>query len=99
MTAKRGRERPWVVMLFAPPILRVTRQEYHRLLRELALRHALPPIYVLAVVDRSRSPLATRLGACRRAWARGGGWRPYERWRRFAWTDEDHLEFIWPGEC
>jgi hypothetical protein len=99
MTAKEGREPPWVVTLFAPPNLRVTRQEYHHLLHEPILRAQLPPIYILTVVSRPRTSLATRLGACRRAWARGGGWRPYERWRRFSWTDEDDIEILWPEEA
>jgi hypothetical protein len=90
-------EKSWVSTLFAPPILRVTRQEYARLLYEPVLRAQLPPVYVLTVVPQTRTPLATRLGVCRRAWVRGGRWRPYERWRRFTWTDEDDIEIIWPA--
>jgi hypothetical protein len=92
-------EKSWVSTLFAPPILRVTRAEYQRLLNEPALRQQLTPLYVLVVVPRARTLLARRLGACRRAWVRGGGWRPYERWRRFTWTDEDELTIIWPEEA
>jgi hypothetical protein len=90
-------ENSWVSTLFAPPILRVTPQEYARLLHESALRAQLPPVYVLKLVMRSRTPLATRLGTCRQAWVHGGRWRPYERWRRFCWTDEDEIT-ITPAE-
>jgi hypothetical protein len=89
-----GAENSWVSTLFAPPILRVTHQEYARLLHESVLRAQLPPVYVLTVVSRPRTPLTTRLKACRQAWVREGGWRPYERWRRFCWTDEDEIEII-----
>jgi hypothetical protein len=37
--------RPWVVTLFNPPVLRVSRQEYARLQREPRLRAQLPPLY------------------------------------------------------
>jgi hypothetical protein len=87
-------EKSWVSTLFAPPILRVTHQEYVRLLHESVLRAQLPPVYVLTVVPRCRTPLAARLKACQRAWVRGGRWRPYERWRRFCWTDEDEITMI-----
>jgi hypothetical protein len=90
-------EKPWVVTLFAPPILRVTGVEYQRILREATLRQQLPPLYVLGIKQRARTPLVTRLTACRRNLDRLGWW-PYERRRRFAWTDEDEIEVIWPKE-
>jgi len=83
--------RPWVVTLFAPPVLRVTAPEHRRLQREARLRAQLPPLYRLTLVRRSRLPLTTRLRACRRQWAEVGGWRPYKRWRRFVWDDADGL--------
>jgi hypothetical protein len=92
-------EKSWVETLFAPPILRVTHGEYERLLEEPPLRRQLPPVYMLKIVPRARKPLARRLGACRRAWVRGGRWRPYERWRRFTWTEEDELTIISPEEA
>jgi hypothetical protein len=83
-----AQEPPWVVTLFAPPALRVTAQEYRALLADPALRAQLPPVYRVVPLTTSRRPLAARLLACRRAWARRG-WRPYERWRRFGWSDGD----------
>jgi hypothetical protein len=88
-------EKSWVSTLFAPPILRVTRAEYQRLLNESPLRQQLPPLYVLTLVKRSRLPLATRLQACQQQWAQVGGWRVYERWRRFTW-EEGEVEITWP---
>ena len=55
-------EKSWDSTLFAPPILRVTRQKYARLPHELVLRAQLPPVYVLMVVPRPRTPLATAWG-------------------------------------
>lgn len=81
-------EPPWVVTLFAPPALRVSPQEYQALLADPALRAQLPPVYRFVPLTTSRRPLAIRVLACRRAWARRG-WRPYERWRRFGWSDGD----------
>ena len=65
-------EPPWVVTLFAPP----------------ALRQQLPPVYRWVPLATSRRPLAARLLACRRAWARRG-WRPYDRSDRFGWGPGD----------
>jgi hypothetical protein len=87
-------EKSWVSTLFAPPILRVTHAEHQRLLNKPALRQHLPPIYVLEVVPRATTSLARRLRACRRQWERLG-WAPYERWRRFTWTDEDDITIAW----
>jgi hypothetical protein len=70
-----------VVTLFAPPALRVSPQAYAHLLRDAALRQQLP-------LTTSRRPLVARILACQRAWARRG-WRPYQRWRRFGWSDGD----------
>jgi hypothetical protein len=81
-------ESPWVVTLFDPPALRVSPQAYAHLLRDAALRQQLPPVYRVVPLTTSRRPLAIRVRACRRAWARHG-WRPYERWRRFGWADGD----------
>jgi hypothetical protein len=83
-----AQEPPWVVTLFAPPALRVSPQEYAHLLRDVALRQQLPPVYRFVPLPTSRRPLTARLLACRRAWARHG-WRPYERWRRFGWAAGD----------
>jgi hypothetical protein len=91
----RKEPRPWVVILFNPPVLRVSRQEYARLQREPALRTQLLPLYRLTVVRRSRLPLTTRLQACRGQWVSVGGWRPYERWRWFTWEEGD-MELTWP---
>ena len=85
---KTDQERPWVVTLFAPPALRVSPQEYRALLADPALRQQLPPVYRFVPLATSRRPLAVRVRACRRAWARRG-WRPYERWRRFGWSAGD----------
>jgi hypothetical protein len=62
--------------------------EYAHLLRDAALRQQLPPAYLFVPLTTSRRPLAARILACQRAWARHG-WRPYERWRRFGWSDGD----------
>ena len=89
-------EAPWVVTLFAPPALRVRPEEYRQVLREAALSTQLPPVYRFVPLTASRRPLAARLLACRRAWARRG-WRPYERWRRFCWSAGD-LTITTPSE-
>jgi hypothetical protein len=81
-------EPPWVVTLFAPPALRVTAAEYRHILRQAALRQQLPPVYRWVPLATSRRPLAARLLACRRAWARRG-WRPYDRSDRFGWGPGD----------
>jgi hypothetical protein len=81
-------EPPWVVTLFAPPALRVSPQEYRQILRDAALRQQLPPVYRLVPLAMSRRPLAARLLAFRRAWARRG-WRPYDRSDRFCWGPGD----------
>jgi hypothetical protein len=83
-------EPPWVVALFHPPALRVTAEEYRHILRQAALRRQLPPLYRFVPPATSRRPLAARLLACRRAWARQG-WRPYDRSDRFNWTEEGEL--------
>jgi hypothetical protein len=83
-------EPPWVVTLFDPPALRVSPQEYRQILREAALRRQLPPLYRVVPLATSRRPLAARLLACRRAWARQG-WRPYDRADRFCWMEEGDL--------
>jgi hypothetical protein len=79
---------PWVVTLFAPPALRVSPHEYRQVLGEAALRRQLPPLYRWIPLATSRRPLAARLRACHRAWARHG-WQPYDRDDRFNWTEED----------
>jgi hypothetical protein len=81
-------EPPWVVTLFDPPTLRVSPQEYQTLLADPVLRAQLPPVYRFVPLHGSRRPLAARLRACRRAWARHG-WQPYDRDDRFNWTEED----------
>jgi hypothetical protein len=81
-------ELPWVVILFDPPALRVTAAEYRHILRQAALRQQLPPVYRWVPLATSRRPLAARLLACRRAWARRG-WRPYDRSDRFCWGPGD----------
>jgi hypothetical protein len=48
--------------------------------RLAALRQQLPPLYRVVPLTTSRRPLA--------AWARCG-WRPYQRWRHFGWSDGD----------
>lgn len=87
-------EKPWVVTLFGPPVLRVSSEEYRQVLDDATLRAQLPPVYRFVPLQTSRRPLATRVLACRRAWARHG-WRPYERWRRFGWDEEDAEGLTW----
>ena len=87
-------EKPWVVTLFAPPALRVSSEEYRQVLADATLRAQLPPVYRLVTLQTSRRPLAARVLACRRAWARHG-WRPYERWRRFGWDEDDAEGLTW----
>jgi hypothetical protein len=86
---------PWVVTLFAPPALRVSPQEYRQVLGEAALRRQLPPLYRWIPLATSRRPLAARLRACHRAWARHGR-RPYDRSDGYNWVEQG--EQIMEGE-
>jgi hypothetical protein len=81
-------EAPWVMTLFAPPVLRVNGEEYRQVLRDATLRQQLPPLYVVVPLKTSSRSLAARILACRRAWARRG-WRPCDRSERFGWSTGD----------